>query len=363
MSNATASLILKPYGKGGRQVTLPVDDDSKIYAGTMVAQLAATGMLCPGSTASSSACIGVATHDQDATAAAAVDGTVRASILTDQIFVFANSVGDPIAESTMFGSVIYMEDDHTVSKTNGGAQFAAGYFVGMEPDGTVRVYVTPYRMDPIDLTTLATSAGAGDVGILDAGNFTANTTVETALAELFQSVKSGKALIPIPLASCTLVAGTPMAAFADSASSAPGLTVVDSKAFGIRWNDAGTQVAVWTSFFLPQDLDTTAPMVLHVFASKTGATSGDAVTFLVTMFAQTAAALDDAASDIGGTTTAMTGAATAKTVANLTLSIATPPTPPAVCSMSIKPTNGTLGTDDVTVVGLWVEYKRKAITS
>lgn len=360
----TASLVnrvLYPVGKGGRNVTLPVGV-YHLFAGNMVSQLAATpGNLCPAGTALSGAAIGVVLHEQDNSAGST--GDLRAEMMTDGIFAFANSVGDPCAETTAFGAQVYVENDYTISKTNGGSQFVAGYFMGMDPSGRVRVLFSPRELDPADLTILATSAGAGDIGILDAGNFTAQTTVEGAFAEIYQAIKSGKVLLPIPLTNAALVAGTPMAAFADNAASQPGISITDSKAFGLRWNDAATQVAVWTSVALPQDLDTSAPMVVHVFASKTGATLGDATKFTISMFAQTAGALDDAGADLGGDSTAMTGNATAKTVQNVTLSIAVPPTPPAVCSMSIKPKDGTLGTDDVIVVGLWLEYKRKAITS
>ena len=65
MSNATDNLITLPYGKGGRPVVLPVDGGSHLYAGTLVSQLTATSMLCPGSTASSGAAIGVNVAEVD----------------------------------------------------------------------------------------------------------------------------------------------------------------------------------------------------------------------------------------------------------------------------------------------------------
>jgi hypothetical protein len=91
----------------------------------------------------------------------------------------------------------------------------------------------------------------------------------------------------------------------------------------------------------------------------------DATTFTVTAFFQTVAALHDADADCGGTTSALTGNATAKTVAELTLSItgADLPPSPSVLTFSIKPTDGTLGTDDAIVHGIWFEYTRKTLTS
>lgn len=170
MSNATSSIVLKPYGKGGRSVTLPVDGGSTIYAGTLVAQLTATGMLVPASTASSGPAIGVAAHDVDNSSGS--DGDKRCSVLTEQVFVFANgSNTDACSEATLLGAPVYAYDDHTVYDNDAsGTLMRAGYFLGMEPDGGVRVLVTP----------AAVAAVAADVGALTytAVAGTANTTLQ-----------------------------------------------------------------------------------------------------------------------------------------------------------------------------------------
>ncbi len=364
MSNATAALVLKPYGKGGRPVTLPVG----VYAikgGTMVAQLAAGSYLCPGSTASSGPAVGVATHDQDNSAGSAAD--LRCAVLTDQVFVFANSVGDPCAETTAFGAIVYMEDDHTISKTNGGSQFAAGYFFGMEPDGNVRVYIASYRISPADLTTLATSAGAGDIGILDAGSFTAQTTVEAALAELYQTTESIQSRISLglPVAALDAVTGAPMLVFANSSNALPGVQVANSKAPAVRWNNHAAPTAIAFCVDMPQDLDDTAVITYHALVSKSGATSGDALSLTVNAYEQTVGALHDADTDFGGTTSAVSGAATAKTVTEviLTLAAADVHAAPSAMSFFVAPTAGTLGTDDAFLHAHWLEYKRKVMTS
>ena len=51
MSNTSINLLRRPYGKGGRDIHLPVDGGSHIYEGSLVSQLASTAMLVPGSTA------------------------------------------------------------------------------------------------------------------------------------------------------------------------------------------------------------------------------------------------------------------------------------------------------------------------
>lgn len=144
MSNSTDNLTIFPYGKGGRNISLPIDGGTHIYEGTMVAQLTATGMLVAGSTAASGKCIGVATHEQDNSSGA--DSALRCTVRTDEVFLFANGTStNACSEATPLGSAVYMFDDHTIYDNSAGDTLKmAGYFAGMEPDGKVRVFITPF---------------------------------------------------------------------------------------------------------------------------------------------------------------------------------------------------------------------------
>ncbi len=99
-------------------------------------------------------------------------------------------------------------------------------------------------------------------------------------------------------------------------------------------------------------------------AAKSGATSGDAVTFAVGCFLKPVGALQDADADAGGASSAMTGAATAKTLQKVTRTIAATDVPeptaalPVSVMFSVKPTAGTLGTDDVTLSQMYIEYTK-----
>lgn len=204
------------------------------------------------------------------------------------------------------------------------------------------------------------------ISVADAGSFTAADDVEEALAEIYQDLKSTKAFLNVPLTGAILAAGTPMAAWADNASSNPGVTLANSKAVGLRWNNNATQTAVWLGPVpIPSDFDITADAILNVLASKVGATVGDATTFTIAAFNNAVGALHDADSDFGGATSAMTGNATSKTIQKVTriLALADLAANPSAISLSIKPTDGTLGTDDVIVHAVYIEYKRKLRTS
>lgn len=150
MANATANLPRFPYGKEGRSILRDVDAGTHIYAGTMLAELNATGKLVPGTTAGSGPCVGVSEHEVDASADT-TDGTHRAMFDTDCVYCFANGQGtDAVSETTAIGSPLYMVDDHTVADNDAtGTRQLAGLFRGMEPDGKVRVFISP------DHTTLA----------------------------------------------------------------------------------------------------------------------------------------------------------------------------------------------------------------
>ena len=113
---------------------------------------------------------------------------------------------------------------------------------------------------------------------------------------------------------------------------------------------------------LPRDIDTSKDAKLVLKAAKSGATVGDATTFTITAFNNATGALHDADANYGGTTSAMTGNATAKTVQEVTLTLAAADLGVAgdPVSLSFKPTDGTLGTDDVTLYSIELQYRRKS---
>jgi hypothetical protein len=92
------------------------------------------------------------------------------------------------------------------------------------------------------------------------------------------------------------------------------------------------------------------------------------VTFTVAAFNHPASALRDADADFGGASSAMTGDAATKTVQKVTRTLAAADLPDAstadpspTFTLSVKPTDGTLGTDDVTIHSIQVEYTRQEL--
>ena len=164
----------------------------------------------------------------------------------------------------------------------------------------------------------------------------------------------------VPMGTFMLLTGAALAVFADGASAVPGTSVDNSEAAGVRWNNHATPDPIATGLLLPEDRKPNSDITVKVVASKTGATLADAVTFDVGVFFHPVGALHDADADAGGTTDAMTGNATSKTVQSVSVTIdaADVPDGPVALTISLQPTDGTLGTDDVTVHAVYLEYTK-----
>jgi hypothetical protein len=173
----------------------------------------------------------------------------------------------------------------------------------------------------------------------------------------------GPGTIWFPLSTLWLAStGVQLAVFADGASATPGTQLTDSEALTIRWNNHATPTAVGCQFLMPRDCDTNSPMVLNALCGKTGATVGDATTLTVAAYnSGVVGALHDADANFGGVSNALTGNATAKTVAHLTRTLAAADLAPypASTTITLKPTDGLLGTDDFLLHAVWLTYTRR----
>lgn len=212
------------------------------------------------------------------------------------------------------------------------------------------------------LRGLTTKTGANVIGYDDSGSKTTAASVGDALDEIFLHIVNGGGVIELKPSDFYLKTGAPLAIFANGASAVPGMVFVDSKALGIRWNNNATQDAVTTSYRVPADMNITANAGLRVICSKTNNTLADATTFDIEAFNQVLAALHDADGDYGGTSAAITGDAAAKTIQSsaLTLLAANLAAHPASTTITVKPTDGTLATDDLVVHGVYILYTKKA---
>lgn len=345
----------------GVEISIPVDDGDKIYAGSLVC-VNADGYAVPGADTAGLIFMGVAREQADNTNGQ--DGDINVTVRRRGLFKMAFATAISAAN---VGDNVFLADDQTVDlAANVTNDIFCGIIAGYIDTSHAWVDIEPAIRQADVATHIADVSGAhaaSAISIADAGSFTARTEVESALQEIYQSLLTAKGFIPIPTPVFT-DAGAALDAFQDGDSAVPGYCVT-AKGLGIRWNNHATPGAVGTKIAMPPDADVTANMVLHILAAKTGATVGDATKFTVAAYNNDVGAAYDADDNFGGDTTAMTGDATAKTVqeVTLTLALANLTAYPAAVELTIKPKAGTLGTDDVIMLAAWIEYKKKLLTA
>jgi len=116
----------------GELIPVPVAANAVCYAGGLAAANA-TGYAAPGAVATTLTYLGRFEEKVDNTGGA--DGAVSVLVRRKKAFKFKNSSGDAVAQAS-FGKVCYIEDDETVSATNGtGTRSAAGIVIGIDNDG------------------------------------------------------------------------------------------------------------------------------------------------------------------------------------------------------------------------------------
>jgi hypothetical protein len=157
MSNASAAVKTDTLGSGPFIFDIPVKASTAIYKGTLIAQHSG-GYAVPYSTSGGGCALGVAQHD---VASTAVDGSMRIRIETKRGFCFTNGTsGDAFSETSKYGAPVYATDDHTVAdNSNTGVNKCVGWFMGMESDGKVRVFVDAgyaYLIDALNALVLLT---------------------------------------------------------------------------------------------------------------------------------------------------------------------------------------------------------------
>jgi hypothetical protein len=265
------------------------------------------------------------------------------------------SVEIEAAASYAVGALLYGAADGKVSGT------AVGSAIGVAVEAAAS---SGALVEVVEFGVLSTTAAT--VSIADTGSFTATGTVEAALAEIYQGLLSTQHIHRIPMGSLVLGStGAPLAVFADGASATPGLELTNSKAICVRWNNHATPTPVGVAVAWPKDMDETKDVVFHALVSKTGATAGDATSLTIAAYEQIPNALHDADTNFGGVSTAVTATAIAKTVTELTRTLAAVDVhaPPGSVTLLFGPTAGTLGTDDFLLHNAWLEYTPKLLTS
>ena len=181
--------------------------------------------------------------------------------------------------------------------------------------------------------------------------------------EQIRDAMVGTHSVEFPIFAWTEADGTALADFSAGTSTTPGFDFTASEMTGIRWNNDAAPDPIACGVMLPRNFDGTRDATLYIWCSKVGATVGDATTFDVLVYAQSVGDLHDADADFGDTTSAIDGDAATKTIQQVSLTLAAanlPDNGPVALNVSLQPTDGTLGTDDIIVHRVWVEHYVKA---
>jgi len=139
MTNASAEIALGGLGQDGRRFHVPCKTGTTIYAGTMVAQQVADGLLVPATSAGAGYVIGKAV--QNITVATAGQ---RCLVETDRDYLLTNgATTDAFSDASMIGLQVWALDDHTgADNSNATTLQLAGTFQGMEAGGKIRVRIS-----------------------------------------------------------------------------------------------------------------------------------------------------------------------------------------------------------------------------
>lgn len=201
------------------------------------------------------------------------------------------------------------------------------------------------------------STGAAAVGIADAGGFTVQTTVEGALAEIYQNLFSNTGgTINMPLSvfrevdANGTVGNTAAGAGTLSADTTPVFGNTANHSFAVNWA-TGNADPIQAAFAVPSDMDTTANATLTLYA-KGGATNAPSFG-IITGFNDQAEA---------GSVTVAGGANTTIQALTHTITAANMPASGARF-FNVRIIPNTHAADVFSLFEVKLEYKRKLLTS
>ena len=320
--------ILTPRQEG-ILFSFPVYRSVKIYAGTMVCVAAAHGYAIPAADAAGNIFVGIAA--EQANNSSGSDGDVSVKVWRRGIFELpATSI-----TQAMVGDPMYVVDDQTFDETDPGNGVICGRLMR-------RISNTRGFLD-VDVAIPVALAAGGTLTITDAGGHFTTDTVEAALAQLASRAKKAR-ITPIAL---TLEDGTALAKYA--AATAPGWAQLSNKEVILKWAAHATPAKAAAVFTLPDDLDGSADVEVHVLAAMSGATDTPELT--------TEAYFNKGDTDCAGADDEVDGGVTLTEYVNV-IAAADVPNGPAHLTVVMNPKDGELGTDDLYIYAIWLEYSR-----
>ena len=251
---------------------------------------------------------------------------------------------DAGSDTPIPGMVVYVVDNQTVSSDSDSGQRGIAGMVVEYRNSVVYVEMGPHVIGMIAIA--ATEAAQLD-------------TAQADILELQTDATSAQHQIDIPITAFT-DSGAPQVAFNDGVAN--GLELTDSEVVAHRFNPVGEDTSLLCATIpLPQDLDDSADVVVHLMGARIGATDTTAV-LNVGAFFQTVGAAYTADANAGGATAALSEATTIVAEKTVTIDAADVPAAPCTLTITIAP-DAALDADDYILFGCWLEYTRAYLTA
>ena len=237
------------------------------------------------------------------------------------------------------GTELYAANDGMVSDASSGSVIGVSMEAGVD-NAHIEVFAYARKATTAAGTTLA-----------DSGGFTSTSTVEAALAEIYQSLKSVQAFIAVPLESLLETDATNVVARLGQATT-PKIDMANGdtdSGLVVIWVASNSDPVLFQTS-LPPDLDVTGDIVVHFRAKSGGSTDTPTIA-------------SDAYFNEGDTKVEDTSAALGAAVAELTITIAAADIAAGAQTLTVELTPGAHTTDTVVISAIWLEYKRSVLTS
>jgi len=247
------------------------------------------------------------------------------------------------AEAFIVGAVLYGGAAGTIQDTSSGTAIG----IALE-EATASGDIVQF----IEFTVISTLAAA--ISVADANSNMTGVTVEAVLDEIEKALKTSQACILIPLTSITNEDGTAMT---KQATTVAGFAQLANKEVVIDIPvDCSAGENLQATILVPQDLDDSADIEVHVLAGK----GGDLDVLTLDCEVYPCAVGDTANADIQDTAAQTITEAASELVFTCGADgvLAAPGTLTIVLALG-----GTNDGDAVYIYGAWLEYTRKALTS
>lgn len=247
------------------------------------------------------------------------------------------------ADTFAIGAILYAANDGKVTDDSAGT--AIGQAMSAATGGGDIIELVPF---------VVASTTAATVSVADTDNLTTAETVEAALTQLYKDSQTAQATIPVPLGAITMEDGT---ALTKQASTTAGIAQLANKEQVLLIPvDCSAGESLGFTVPVPQDLDDSADITIHVLAGK--AADEDTLTLDCEVFP--CAVGDTANADIQDTAALAITAAASELVFTCGADgvLAAPATISVVLAVG-----GTNDADAIYIYGAWAEYTRKILTA